>query len=213
MQATIHYFAIFPFFRLLLLFPVILFSLGCARYTYPTDSFLTEDSDFNRSEALSHSLYNIIPRHRSQIRWYDVGHWATWMLFGNDDDGIFGEDSKKPYKHDQPISFKKAVFWACRNPLHNFCFYTIGTAYCTNSELAIIRLGDGTFGFCEYSPEAGRVFGGKGSSFLLALHGWKPFISLRLAYCPHRSSQFYLGWRERGNFGVKFTPMKKKGSL
>ncbi len=216
MQATNHYFATFSFFKLLLLsffFSILLFSSGCARYKQPTDSFLTPTADPNKQAALSHWLYDVVPRHRSQIYWYDAGHWTTWMLFGNDDDGIFGEDSENPYKINEPISFKKGAYWACRNPLHNFCFYTIGSAYRTNSELAIFRVGDGSLGFCEYSPVAHRVFGGKGSSFLLALHGWKPFISLRISYCTHRSSQFYFGWRERGNFGMKFTPLKKRGSL
>lgn len=209
MQATNHNFAIFSIFKLLLLsffFAILLFSSGCARYKIPTEAFSAE-------EIPPHWLYEIVPRHRSQIQWYDAGHWGTWMLFGNDDDGIFGEGSIPPYKSNEPISFKKGLYWTCRNPMHNFCFYTIGTAYCTNSELSIIRFGDGTLKFWEYSPVGHRVFGGKGSSFLLALHGWKPFISLRISYCPHRSTQFYLGWRERGNFGMKFTPLKKRGSL
>lgn len=41
--------------------------------------------------ALSHWLYRFIPRHRSQIYWYDFGHWISWALFGNDDHGIFSE--------------------------------------------------------------------------------------------------------------------------
>lgn len=161
MQARIHNFAIFSFFKLLLLsisLAIILFSSGCATYKVPTEALMKED-------APPHWLYDIVPRHRCQIQWYDAGHWGTWMLFGNDDDGIFGEDSKNPYKSDEPISFKKGLYWACRNPFHNFCFYTIGTAYCTNSELSIVRMGDGTLGFCEYSPIGHRVFGGREALF------------------------------------------------
>src|SRR3989344_5914937 len=31
-----------------------------------------------REEASRHSLYEIIPRHREQIEWYDVPHWTAW---------------------------------------------------------------------------------------------------------------------------------------
>lgn len=166
-----------------------------------------------RYEEQSHWLYQVIPHHRSQIEWYDAPHWTTWLLFGNDDDGIFGECFSRPYKPNEENTFIKAVYWAARNPLHNLCFYGIGSAHRTNSEFVFLRFGDNQFETFHYEPVAKRVFGGKGTSFLLALHGGKPFISLRIVYSEKVSSQFYFGWRERGNFGIKCSPIKIKKDI
>jgi hypothetical protein len=148
----------------------------------------------------------MIPRHRRQIKWFDIGHRLTWMLFGNDDDGIFGEGPNGLYKLDEPPSCVKACQWIGRNPLHNFCFYVIGTAYTTNSEFALIKLGKKEGRFCSYKKQA-EGNKGKGSFFFLGFHGWKPYIFLRLLYSQKYKGQCYLGWRERGNFGIMFLPL------
>ena len=120
------YYLFFCLVKALLSFLIMAFAGGCASYKISTREIsqtLDQDSkrlaapdcfDVNENAAFDHPLYNIIPRHRSQIRWYDAGHWTTWMLFGNDDDGIFGEARKKPYKPDQPPGFQKALVWFCR---------------------------------------------------------------------------------------------------
>jgi hypothetical protein len=92
----------------------------------------------------AHRLYQLIPPHRDVIVWYDVGHWCTWTLFGNDDDGIFGEGPCAHYRQDQPNDYAKALAWGCRNPLHNFCFYVIGSAYRKNSGFTVLRPGSGS---------------------------------------------------------------------
>lgn len=161
----------------------------------------------NRQEASAHWLYQFIPRHRSQIRWYDLGHWTTWMLFGNDDDGIFGEFSKSGYRLNQDVCFSKALDWACRNPLHNFCFYVIGSAHRQNSEFTFVKLSRRHMDFFHYLPQGHTNFADTGTSFFVGLHGGKPFISLRLRYSPCWKSDFYIGWRERGNFGIKCLPL------
>jgi hypothetical protein len=196
---------------------------SCASYKISLDSFQQEDikddsiqddkeypvSEKNhiiiarKNQALNHWLYRIIPRHRCQIRWYDLGHWCTWMLFGNDDDGIFGEEPTANFRPTHKIHFMQALAWELRNPLHNFCFYVIGTAHYCNSEYTILEVTPEHIEGFHYRDHAITIFASENSSLYLALHGWKPFISLRLIYNERRKGDFYLGWRCRGNFGIK----------
>ncbi|MCB1111289.1 MAG: hypothetical protein H7A37_06425 [Chlamydiales bacterium] len=173
---------------------------GCAQYKVPTSHFC----------AAPHPLYTVIPRHRCQIRCYDLPHWAMWALFGNDDDGLFGECCKPPYRCSQHNCINKALRWNLRNPLHNFCFYVIGSAHCQNSEVTLLEISPQRFCIGRYRSCNGVNFPSDCSSLFIALHGWKPFISLRIKHCPHRSSDFYIGWRERGNFGIKCNLFNKK---
>lgn len=181
----------------------LLLMTGCVSYKVPTESFINEQG--TNEQALSHWLYAVVPRHSSQIHWYDAGHWLSWSLFGNDDDGIFGEECD--YKPDLSIGIAKASHWYLRNPFHNFCFYVIGSASRDNPEFLLLKLtNQGVDGWHYNSPSN---FGNKGTSFMTALHGGKPFISLRIAWTPNKISEFYLGWRERGNFGAKCILLKK----
>lgn len=171
---------------------------GCASYKVPTESFINENG--SNAEPLSHWLYGVVPRHSSQLSWYDAGHWLTWTLLGNDDDGIFGEESD--YKPDLPTGVAKASHWFMRNPFHNFGFYVIGSAQKDNPEYILLKAShQGVLAF-RHSEEPSN-FGDKGSSFLLALHGNKPFVSLRVIWSERKKSELYFGWRERGNFGAK----------
>ncbi len=139
-----------------------------------------------------HWLYRLIPRERASIRWYEVGKWPLWMLFGNDDDGIFGERSGMPAYENRSASVGTAIRWWLRNPLHNFCFYVIGTADQANSRRIL----------CQWSRREKRVLE-PNPCFLVALHGGKPFICIRWPYNAKRKGELYIGWRERGNFGIK----------
>ncbi|WP_059359722.1 hypothetical protein [Parachlamydia acanthamoebae] len=206
----------------------ILFLLfeGCASYKIPTSSFLAssciyptiDNTSFpqdatpspQKQAALSHWLYRYIPRHRSQIKPYDVGHWLTWSLFGNDDDGIFGEEETAHYRPEYPISASKALCWSLRNPLHNFCFYVIGSAHRKNSEWTLLKMTKKGISIGDYSEEGKIVFANERSCFFAGLHGGKPFLSLRLCYFSHYRSDFYIGWRCRGNFGLKFNLLTKR---
>lgn len=204
-------------FYLLLLFTCF----SCAPYKVTTAAISASQSEIfelegeeleraqmNRERASTHWLYRVVPRHRSQIRWWDLGHWVTWTVFGNDDDGIFGEEPTANYRTRRNTGALRATAWSLRNPLHNFCFYVIGSAWTTNSELTILQLAEDDSEVFTYKPVAGTVFAGDGgSSFFLGLHGWKPFVSLRLNY--GRQLNMYMGWRERGNFGLKFVPFRK----
>lgn len=184
-----------------------LFLSGCASYKIPTSSFM-DDCHYN-SPALKHPLYNVVPRHRSQIKWYDISHWMAWMLLGNDDDGIFGEGEKALYCPEEQVSAWKAVKWSCRNPMHNFCYYVIGSAHQVNSEFSLLKCNCRKLCLCTYRSEPEQDFE-KGPSFFLGFHGWKPCISIHLFYNKSYRGQFYLGWRERGNFGIKFLPVIKR---
>jgi len=170
-----------------------------------------ENCEKERQLAIKHWLYKVIPKHRRQVYWYDLGHWFTWSLLGNDDDGIFGEESTAVYDTDVTISTKRALFWYIRNPLHNFTFYTIGSAQRENSEVILMHLEKGEMIFLHYSPIShADVIDDEHSSLHLALHGGKPFVSIRISYKYVLDS--YLGWRWRGNFGAKFLPVREKVS-
>ncbi len=155
--------------------------------------------ELGKHDSGNHPLYDIIPKHRSQIEWYDAGHWITWALFGNEDDGIFGEESSK----GKAENVTGAVKWWLRNPLHNFCFYVIGSADRKNSEFTLLAISGKGIKALSYQEEGGTNFPSMGTCFFLGFHGWKPFLSLRLAYTDTRRSDFYIGWRCRGDFGAK----------
>ncbi len=201
------------YFPQLLIFCCMLTLLsGCVPYHYDTCHFtgICEPCDPVTEENIelsrSHWLYKVVPRHRSQIRWYDLGHWTSWALFGNDDDGIFGEEPTAYFCKGSPPSLPKALAWAWRNPTHNLCFYALGSAHCVNDEFTLLRLTPCYKEAFVYRPQAATVFAGKGPSLYIGLHGGKPFISSRVVWSQTREGRFYIGWREKGNFGIRFNP-------
>lgn len=200
--------ATFSFFQPVLFLLFILFSLfflsGCMSYKKCPHHFISEHptpkETSTEHKTLSHPIYRIVPRHRSQIYWYDLPHWTTWMLFGNDNDGIFGESQKHPYCPTQKNNLGKAIRWWIRNPLHNFTFYTIGNGDKPNNEFIFLRFNRNEFEFMRYHRKSRYNFGGKKGSFLLALHGGLPFIAFRL---PNPLKvEGYFGWRKGGHFGM-----------
>ena len=215
-------FAIFslfkPLLKVILTLPLLFFLFSCSHYKYDNEKALQNHVAINscdeklirfqaKSKKANHWLYSIVPRHRSQIQWYDIGHWFTWMFFGNDDDGIFGEESNRPYLPLHNNNSKKAILWWIRNPFHNFTHYTIGSAHRTNSELTLLNINCHSICCCQYQPIATKNYGCTCSSVFLALHGGKPFLSFKLNYPWKRKTEFYIGWRKEGTFGIKFRPM------
>ncbi len=206
-------------FSLQLILSIHLLS-GCASYKYPAccyyvppEASATKEEiilyETYQEEALNHWFYRFVPRHRNQIRWYDLGHWLAWALLGNDDAGVFSEAHLPLFNPNSPIGIPKALAWMLRNPLHNFCYYVIGSGGCQNDEWTILKINRKQILFMKYNSKAHTVFGGRYTSFYLGFHGGKPLISLRLAYGPKWKSDFYIGWRDKGNFGIKFLPLTK----
>lgn len=153
-------------------------------------------------------LYAIIPAHQSCIAPGDVQSWMLWALFGNDDDGIYGEGPKAHFCEDEPNTTDKFWRWWRRNPLHNFTFYVIGSADRFNSAFALLKVGDR--GSCIFYPQYHPTeYPFDHIGLYLALHGGKPFLSLRFPWTRHRSFNFYCGWRCRGNFGMVLHPFKR----
>jgi len=163
-----------------------------------------------KKAALSHLLYNLTPRHRQQIIWGDIPHWITWNLFGNEDDGISAEETGM--YANKPIGFPRFLKWTLRNPLHNFTFYTIGSAERKSHHTYILLRIDAEGLSYSQKAKRGIVFGKGKNAFYPAFNAHIPFISLKLSYLS-RQLRFYLSWRERGNFGIKFQPAVKINSL
>jgi len=212
-----------PFFLCFFLASCVPYKMSMKEYTeqrvmarqtevYGEDTPLTderiEEIELQR-QAGDHWLYRVVPPHRSMVRWYDLPHWCSWALFGNDYDGIFGElflASRGTENFNGP----QAASWYVRNPLHNMFFYVIGQAWRERrSQLVLLSFSGDHFTAFKYSPNADTVFPRKRSCFYLALHGWLPFLSFRMNHFQDRRGDFYIGWRERGNFGIKAIPAKK----
>lgn len=104
------------------------------------------------------------------------------------------QDDPKPPDWYKPGGKHRNLKWNFRNPFHNFDFYIIGVA-----DKKFAR--SGRFPESNSDPRGGWDFEAARYKFV-----WLPFISY------HRPKfDFYLGWRERGNFGIKFNinPAKK----
>lgn len=189
-----------------------LLATSCASYKVPTTSFAQTRSGENAAHynaveqrALEHPLYLAIPRHRSQVRWYDMPHWMHWGLLGNDDDGIFGEGQRVPYSTN--INAGTFVRWSTRNSLHNFCFYVVGSAQWRRHYHAVLfSIADGRVR--AFSRGEKGVFDSD-NSFKIAFNDFKPFIAFQFAHFKNRRFQFYVGWRDRGNLGFKLRPWAK----
>ncbi len=81
--------------------------------------------------------------------------------------------------------------WYFRNPFHNLTFYVIGIA---DQEFTRI----GSHPEAVFNPNDGWIWTISHAD-LLPL----PFVSYK-----RNSFQFYFGWRERGNFGIKFKGLR-----
>jgi len=107
--------------------------------------------------------------------------WSPKFWLGNQDDPVPPDDYRPGDKH-------RVHKWYFRNPTHNLTFYVIG-------------LGDKTFRRAGKCPD--QVFNPWGGwNWAVCKYKWArlPFISFQ-----RKSFKFYLGWRERGNFGGKLT--------
>lgn len=120
-----------------------------------------------------------------EIHFYDKFNPIWW--FGNEDDPT-------PPAWYKPDDKRRNTKWYFRNPLHNFNFYVIGVA-----DKKFHR--SGKFPERNSDPRGGWDFAVTRRHILLL-----PYFSYDRDWCD-----FYLGWRERGNFGIKLNfPGKPK---
>ncbi|HSH94960.1 MAG TPA: hypothetical protein VK968_12495 [Roseimicrobium sp.] len=110
--------------------------------------------------------------------------WQQWnpvWWFGNDDD-------PEPPEWYRPEDPRRRGKWYWRNPLHNFMFYVIGI-----SDKEFTR--SGRYPSAVFAPDGGWNFATSRRRWCIL-----PFASYQRG-----EFKFYLGWRERGNFGGKLT--------
>lgn len=113
-----------------------------------------------------------------KIHFYDKLNPVWWLK---------NQDDPKPPDWYKPTDKHRKLKWSFRNPFHNLNFYVVGVA-----DKRISR--SGRFPDQNSNPHGGWDFEYTRYKFI-----WLPFM----AY--HRTKfDFYFGWRERGNFGIKF---------
>ena len=81
----------------------------------------------------------------------------------------------------------RKVLWWVRNPFHDLCFYIIGIA---------------DKSFTSIGKHPNHVFN-PNYGWNWAVRKYKIFRFPFVSYINH--IKFYIGWRERGNFGIKLT--------
>ena len=135
------------------------------------------------------------------IHWHTItikpGSKAATIHFYNKLNPIWwfkNVDDPKPPAWYRPDDHHRRMKWSFRNPMHNFDFYVIGVADKKFSR-------SGRFPDKVSDPRGGWDFEAARYKFI-----WLPFVSY------HRPKfDFYFGWRNRGNFGIKININPRKG--
>jgi hypothetical protein len=112
-----------------------------------------------------------------KIHFYDRLNPVWWME---------NSDEPVPPKWYKPEDRHRVMKWHFRNPFHNLSNYVIGVA-----DKKFVRGG-------KYPERNSRPRGGWDFAVARCKMVLLPFIS-----CQRNGFNFYIGWRERGNFGVK----------
>jgi len=116
-----------------------------------------------------------------------IRYWL-WSLFGNEQDGPSGDAGWNPKREDTAWVRLK---WWCRNPLHNFTFYTLGLV---NRDLV-----------CNCWPSL-NVFNPSGGWLFMLTYLDKRGAKLPRPFVSYIGPiKFYIGWRLGNRFGVKLT--------
>lgn len=114
-------------------------------------------------------------------------------LFGNTEDGYYGDLGFNP---EGSTSTWTAVRWWLKNPIHNFTWHVIGV---TGKEFT--RTG-------KYPKDVFAPVGNFNWA-VINYNGWKlPFVAYQGAL-----GKFYIGWRERGAFGIKLNRYLLVGAI
>lgn len=169
---------------LLFLLAAGVISAGCHSTTGPRKSpstGLTVPLDLEARSTTNGVAASRVTPVNSPPRLHAAQKWNPCWWFGNMDDPT-------PPQWYRPEDPHRVAKWKRRNPLHNFTFYVVGIA--DKDFRRVGRYPDQVF-----NPHEGWNWA------VCKYKVWRlPFISYR-----HGSLKFYLGWRERGNFGAKFT--------
>lgn len=133
-----------------------------------------------------------IPRSRAEARGWRL---VTWALFGNDDDGIFGEDPDNVnipgFGPNAPQTFGQFCRWWLRNPFHNLFFHVL--AWAPAEAFVLVECPP----LRAFRRRPHRNWVTTGAQFQLVARPL--FVSWRIA-----GWEGYLGWRERGALGAAF---------
>lgn len=108
-----------------------------------------------------------------------------WALFGNDEDGIYGDLSWNP---EQKRGVWIAIKWWFRNPCHNLTFHVLRVP------APFISMGDAPHDV--FNPAGGWNRVTRISAVNQRRYNFISYIG---------RIKFYWGYRERGNFGIKLT--------
>ena len=153
----------------------------CAQVARPLTPALSPDGGEGENTRLARAgaLHPTPAADDHQASARPLQKWNPVWWFGNVDDPV-------PPDWYRPGSRWRTVFWQLRNPLHNFTFYVLGVA-----DREFTRTGK--FPEAVFAPDGGW-------NWAVTRCGWVrlPFLSFN-----GERGRFYLGWRERGNFGGK----------
>jgi hypothetical protein len=171
--------------------PLPLFLAGVFLLFHPRALFskaVWETQSMSRTNTASRADWKTIaikpPARAPKIHFYQKLNPIWWLK---------NSDDPKPPAWYRPDDNHRRLKWSFRNPLHNFDFYVIGVADKKFSR-------SGKFPALNSNPQGGWDFEASRYKFI-----WLPFV----AY--HRPTfDFYFGWRNRGNFGIKFNLNPKK---
>lgn len=84
---------------------------------------------------------------------------VAWALFGNDEDGVYGERSKVPtFGPDAPRTQWQRVRWWLRNPFHNLFWHVLNWPGGPFFKWGAPYVGSGWNGYIGFRPPNG-VFG------------------------------------------------------
>lgn len=143
----------------------------------------------------SHWLHRIVPDSYEDARWWQL---PFWMLFGNDEGGIFGE--RDPYHTvlGNPVSYSFVGFlkWWARNPLHNV-FWHVLRWDCGDNALVL---------YASDKTGSRWWFRGNQATWLVDNPDRQIYIRLLAPFVSYRGTswEFYAGWRIHGALGFAF---------
>jgi hypothetical protein len=147
---------------------------GIERMILPGDTWLFFSTN---QEPKWHGVFMPRKPNLPVIHWHDKINPVWW--FGN-------MEEPDPPAWYEPGNPHRRTLWYWRNPFTNFAYFVIGVA-----DKDTVRYG-------RYPTQVGNPHGGWNVAVTRRRIVLLPFVDYK-----NRRLEFYLGWRERGNFGIK----------